>query len=114
MVTADRPQGASWRADDLSGNGSAGDPGRWNSHGVPVVYCSSSLALFYPETLVHIGGDAGLLLQRWLASQRSLLAAVPSVIVPEESNLLINPRHPACALLLATTVRRWTYDSRLQ
>ncbi len=41
-------------------------------------------------------------------------SAVPSVIVPEESNLLINPRHPACALLLATTVRRWTYDSRMQ
>jgi RES domain-containing protein len=148
-------QGPSWRADDFSGNVSTGDPGRWNSHGVPVVYCSSSLALCCLETLVHVGGDAGLLLQRWLvafdvpteqwlqrtrlgpsdlpcwdatpssaassdwgnrwlASRRSLLAAVPSVIVPEESNLLINPRHLACALLLATTVRRWTYDSRLQ
>jgi len=147
-------QGPSWRADDLSGTGSAADPGRWNSHGTPVVYASSSIALCCLETLVHISGDAGLPLQRWLVaidvptehwqqrtkmepvdlprwdttpsgaasrdwgdrwlgSRRSLLAAVPSVIVPEENNLLINPSHPASALLLATVVRRWTCDSRL-
>jgi len=147
-------QGPSWRADDLSGTGSAADPGQWNSHGTPVVYASSSIALCCLETLVHISGDAGLPLQRWLvaidiptehwqqrtklepvdlprwdttpsgaasrdwgdrwlASRRSLLAAVPSVIVPEENNLLINPSHPASALLLATVVRRWTCDSRL-
>ena len=146
-------QGTSWRADDLSGTGSARDPGRWNSHGVPVVYASSSIALCCLETLVHVCGDAGLPLQRWLvasdvprehwhqrtrldpfdlpcwdttpsgapprdwryrwlASRRSLLAAVPSVIVPKESTLLINPNHPDCAKFLATVVRRWTNDSR--
>ena len=51
-------QGPSWRADDFSGNVSTGDPGRWNSHGVPVVYCSTSLALCSLEALVHIGGCA--------------------------------------------------------
>lgn len=50
---------------------------------------------------------------RWLASHSSLLAAVPSVIVPEERNVLINPRHPACASLVARVVREWSYDSRL-
>ncbi len=30
---------------------------------------------------------------RWLASQRSLVLAIPSVIVPEEFNYLVNPFH---------------------
>lgn len=50
---------------------------------------------------------------RWLASHTSLLAAVPSVIVPEELNVLINPGHPACASLVACVVRPWSYDCRL-
>lgn len=50
---------------------------------------------------------------RWLASQSSLIAEVPSVIVPEEGNLLINPVHPCGSELKATVVRRWTYDARL-
>ena len=51
--------------------------------------------------------------ERWLVSQSSLIAEVPSVIVPEEGNLLINPLHSSCSELKATVVRRWTYDSRL-
>lgn len=50
---------------------------------------------------------------QWLASRRALLAQVPSVIIPEEANLLINPGHPACKCLQPTVVRRWTYDTRL-
>ena len=49
---------------------------------------------------------------RWLASRRSLLAAVPSVIVLKDSTLLINPNHPDCAQFLATVVWRWSNDSR--
>jgi formylglycine-generating enzyme required for sulfatase activity len=43
----------------------------------------------------------------------SLLAEVPSVIVPEETNLLLNPRHPAHGELKAEIVRPWFYDARL-
>lgn len=50
---------------------------------------------------------------RWLASRSTLIAEVPSVIVPEEGNLLINPAHPSFSLLNATVVRRWSYDNRL-
>jgi RES domain-containing protein len=31
----------------------------------------------------------------WLASGRALALAVPSAIVPEESNYLLSPAHPA-------------------
>lgn len=49
----------------------------------------------------------------WAAGRSALLAEVPSVIVPEEYNILINPLHPDVASLRAVKVRRWTYDARL-
>lgn len=49
----------------------------------------------------------------WANSARTLLAEVPSVVVPEEPNILISPRHPAAAAPRARKVRRWTYDPRL-
>ena len=49
----------------------------------------------------------------WLGSSQSALLLVPSAIVPEESNVLINPRHPDAALLRAAKVRLWRYDARL-
>lgn len=49
----------------------------------------------------------------WAASVRSALMLVPSVIVSEENNLLINPGHPDAARISARKVRRWTYDPRL-
>lgn len=54
--------------------------------------------------------DAG---DAWLKSNDGLLYQVPSVIVPEEGNLLINPRHPDAARLVAVKLRRWQYDARL-
>jgi hypothetical protein len=47
----------------------------------------------------------------WLESRDTLIAEVPSVIVPEEPNLLIHPQHPAIADV--EVVRRWLYDARL-
>ena len=49
----------------------------------------------------------------WARSQASLLALVPSVIVPEELNLLVNPAHPAAATVRAAKVRKWLYDACL-
>jgi RES domain-containing protein len=48
----------------------------------------------------------------WIAGGSSALLLVPSVIVPDEDNALINPRHPDTAALTATVVRRWIYDPR--
>lgn len=61
-----------------------------------------------PEAKVSLDyGDA------WLAGGATLLLEVPSVIVPEEFNLLINPAHPHAKNVKATKVRKWTYDARL-
>lgn len=51
---------------------------------------------------------------QWLAdSAAPALLSVPSVIVPEESNVLINPAHPDTRLITATKLRRWSYDARV-
>jgi RES domain-containing protein len=50
---------------------------------------------------------------QWAQSLPALVAEVPSIVVPEESNVLLNPRHPDAAQLVVLKVRRWTYDARL-
>lgn len=50
----------------------------------------------------------------WLADPKApALLCVPSVIVPEEFNVLVNPLHPDAARIRATKVRKWTYDARV-
>jgi len=136
-------QGGRWLANDLSGKGAARYPGRWNSRGLPILYSSSSIALAFLETMVHLAGNDPLPFQRvlvritfpsqhwrerkrflqaefggwnqppnpadagvwlsstqawgdaWLVSGESLIAEVPSLAVPGEQNILLNPLHPA-------------------
>ncbi len=47
---------------------------------------------------------------KWLQSGDSALLVVPSVIVPEEFNVLINPQNSASAGITANKVRKWLYD----
>jgi RES domain-containing protein len=54
-------------------------------------------------------GTAG---DAWIRSGTSALLLVPSVIVPDEYNVLVNPFHPDAGALAATTIRRWLYDPR--
>ncbi len=49
----------------------------------------------------------------WLDGLASSLLMAPSVIVPEEFNVLLNPRHADALKLRALAVRPWTYDARL-
>ena len=50
----------------------------------------------------------------WIRSNASALLRVPSVIVPDEYNVLINPLHPGSRAITATTIRKWLYDPRLK
>ena len=54
-----------YTADDLSGGGSAKEPGRWNDETEPVVYCAPTIAIAVLETAAHTD-DAGLPLNRYL------------------------------------------------
>jgi RES domain-containing protein len=49
----------------------------------------------------------------WLASASALAMIVPSAIVPEESNVVINTRHPDYAHVELTIVRPFTLDGRM-
>lgn len=73
------------------------------------------------ETLAHLPGGwdavpSGLASCKagdaWIAARRSPLLVVPSVIVPQEHNVLINPAHPETKKIGAVTVERWHYDPR--
>ena len=117
-------------AADLSGAGAAAKPGRWNAIGEPVLYAAPTLALAVLETAAHID-DAGLpqnrfvvridvpdkiwrarttLGSRWLREGASAVLEVPSVIVPEETVVVINPAHRDTARIKAAVVRRFEYQ----
>lgn len=49
----------------------------------------------------------------WIKGKASAVLIVPSVIVPEEFNVLINPQHPDSTKIAAAKVRKWLYDPRL-
>lgn len=48
----------------------------------------------------------------WVANKRTAVMLVPSVIVPDELNILINPLHPDAGSITASTVKRWIFDPR--
>jgi RES domain-containing protein len=49
----------------------------------------------------------------WLSAGRTALLAVPSVIIVEEDNVMINPVHPDARRVVASKVRRFVYDHRV-
>ncbi|MBL0713001.1 MAG: RES family NAD+ phosphorylase [Desulfosarcina sp.] len=59
-----------------------------------------------PEHLVNIGTD-------WIKSQSSLLLDIPSAVVANETNTLINPLHPDIKYVKAAKVENFSFDPRL-
>ncbi|MGI0119632.1 RES family NAD+ phosphorylase [Zooshikella sp. RANM57] len=49
----------------------------------------------------------------WVQNKLSLLLKVPSVIIPEESNYLLNPEHPDFDKLQIGKIVKFEFDSRL-
>lgn len=134
----------------FTGEGAAKAGGRWNSKGVPMVYCGGTRSLTLLETLVHLNPpiyfeyvifgaefaselaeqvhpadlppqwrshppspatqDLG---DQWVKSGRSAVLAVPSAIVPEECNYVLNPAHPDFALIRFGGPEFFSFDPRL-
>lgn len=67
-----------------------------------------------PTWLAEPAGSATVALgDQWLDSAAAAVLEVPSVIVPEESNLLINPAHADAGLIRAAVARQFIHDPRL-
>jgi RES domain-containing protein len=49
----------------------------------------------------------------WADDVRTVALHVPSALVPEEENVLLNPRHPDAAKLKVVRERRFAFDPRL-
>lgn len=127
---------------DLTGDGARRFGGRWNSPGRPLVYAASTAALVVLEVRVHLdlppelvpddyvlmaietGGlevetvetipeDPCAFGDAWLREARSPVLRVPSAIVPESANLLLNPAHPASGKARVISVRSFSFDRRL-
>ena len=114
----------------LDGSGPEKHGGRWTSPGLPVVNFASDPGLavlvvlrYLPRNLAGIDNDYFLgwtvvdaaperlpfvedpaekrrIGDRWLASGRSLLAAVQSAVLPECDVVMMNPAHPHAARVL--------------
>ncbi|MEI8294253.1 MAG: RES family NAD+ phosphorylase [bacterium] len=50
----------------------------------------------------------------WLRSKRSPVLQVPSVLIPDEPNYLLNPRHPDCENFFPVRARDFFFDPRLR
>jgi RES domain-containing protein len=126
----------------LNGEGARRFGGRWNSPGRPIVYLADHPALSVLEVLVHLDvqpedlpedyvllhvilpeevtsgaaptdREARSIGDAWLEAGGTPVLRVPSVLVPQADNLLLNPRHPAAvgARIAASTPFR--FDPRL-
>ena len=49
----------------------------------------------------------------WLVAQSELVLVVPSVAVPTEDNVLVNPAHPGFATIRGKNLGRLDFDHRL-
>ena len=49
----------------------------------------------------------------WFRESRSAVLRVPSVLVPEEANYLLNPRHPDYERISIVKTREFFFDPRL-
>lgn len=51
--------------------------------------------------------------RRWLERGEALAMRVPSAVLPEESNVILNPRHPDFEHVTLTVVRPFSFDQRM-
>lgn len=128
---------------DLSGEGGRLYAGRWHHAGRPVIYAAAEPALAVLEVRANLDLPFALLPEdyalvrleapddmnalsvselppqprefgdAWLAARRTSLLRVPSVVVPQAGNVLINPLPPDAAQVRITEITPFAFDARL-
>ena len=127
---------------DLSGEGARRYGGRWNTRGRALVYAAETAALAVLEIRVRLDLPPELLPDEyvlvtinlaalavetvadipehprqygddWTSSQRTPVLRVPSAIIPESCNLLLNPAHGQAGEASIAAIRPFTFDARL-
>lgn len=127
---------------DLSGEGGILASGRWHSAGQPIVYTAAEPSLCVLEVRVNLSlhfedlppdyvllrietGDTAIehlenlppnprdYGDTWLRARRSPLLSVPSVVVPQARNVLLNPSHPQAASTRIADITPFAFDARL-
>ncbi|MEN9523743.1 MAG: hypothetical protein RL065_2120 [Bacteroidota bacterium] len=139
-------------ATDLSGIGAEKYGGRWNSKGLPMLYCSENISLCMLEILVNIPHiilpkfmqlvqikipDNSILIfpknelpSDWqsnpisfstqkigdifLREEKYLAMKVPSSVVPNEFNILLNPYHKLYNKVQVVETSPFSIDKRLK
>ena len=131
----------------------SGNPARWNSKDVMVIYTASSRSLACLENIVHrnsrglnsdfstvsINVPTGMKIEKpdigalradwrefqnmpytqaigdeWITKGKSAILQVPSVIIPEEHNYLLNPAHRDFSKIQYLGSQPFEFDSRLR
>ena len=138
-------------APGLDGRGAERYGGRWNSPGLPAIYCASHLSLAVLEYFLHlppqlrrrdslplmtavelrldggsveaVGNDDVPRLDDltwcrargddWLERGEALALAVPSVVVPREQNVILNPRHGEFGSVRVVELAPFRFDPRM-
>ncbi|MFT3981389.1 MAG: RES family NAD+ phosphorylase [Ferruginibacter sp.] len=140
----------SLHSQDLTGTGAKLFGGRWNSAGVPMLYCSQHISLAVLELMVHsrlrdyyinldlleikvpdmasipeisLGKlktswekDAGysqFIGDEFIRNNQSLILKVPSAVIQQEYNFLINPLHNDFKKVKIAETKEFVTDERL-
>lgn len=65
------------------------------------------------QPLTELPADTVAAGDRWLAEGHTPVLEVPSLIVAESTNLLLNPAHPAAVRVKNESIRPFSFDQRL-
>lgn len=77
--------------------------GRVDAHDLPVGWRSSPS----PIKLKEIG-------EGWIRNAGTAVLLVPSAVIPQENNILLNPAHPQFARVLVGKPTRFVFDPRIR
>jgi RES domain-containing protein len=127
---------------NLSGEGARRYGGRWNTPGRPLLYTAENPALAVLEVRVHLDLEPDLIPDdyvlmeidlglasikeilgspevpaivgdNWLATMETPILKVPSFVVPNSFNFLINPAHPEATDFSVRSMGPFDFDKRL-